>query len=121
MFGGLSFSAQRVLLFLRAVIKHPDVVVLDEAFSGMDEQVRDKCMSFLAHGTEKARAGSAAVEGLSDEQALICISHIKEEVPDCVREWLCLPDASSGQPARSGRLGGPLRKDGRRWAEIWGI
>lgn len=148
-FGELSFSAQRVLLFLRSVIKNADIVVLDEAFSGMDEGVRDKCMLFLAHGeakvytrglgtvtghegsrtstepvvvdSEQAKAGNVKVTGLSDQQALICISHIKEEVPDAVREWICLPEANLGTPARSGRLNGPLRTDVKRWDEIWGV
>lgn len=40
LFGGLPFSSQRVALFLRAVIKAPDLVILDEAFSGMDESLR---------------------------------------------------------------------------------
>lgn len=148
-FGELSFSAQRVLLFLRSMIKNADIVVLDEAFSGMDEGVRDKCMLFLAHGEAKiharglgtvtgqessktsqetvvvdsaqAKAGEVKVTGLSDQQALICISHIKEEVPDAVREWVCLPEANLGTPARFGRLDGPLRTDNKRWDEIWGV
>lgn len=147
--GEISFSAQRVLLFLRSMVKNPDVVVLDEAFSGMDEGVRDKCMLFLAHGeakayaqsqggtagregpnqseqavvvdSEQARANNVQVTGLSEQQALICISHIKEEVPDAVREWICLPEANSGLPARFGRLDGPLRTDTRRWSEIWDV
>ncbi|KAK1827658.1 P-loop containing nucleoside triphosphate hydrolase protein [Podospora conica] len=144
MFGELSFSAQRILLFLRAIIKHPDIVVLDEAFSGMDDAVRDKCMLFLAHGEEKtyatasaaggrlspvaqvvaseaAKAGTVKVTGLSERQALVCISHVKEEVPGCVREWICLPEANTGAPARVGRLEGPLGRDGRGWGEIWGV
>lgn len=148
-FGELSFSAQRVLLFIRSMIKNADIVVLDEAFSGMDEGVRDKCMLFLAYGeakayaritgevishegsdtsieavvadSEQAKAGTVKVTGLSDQQALICISHIKEEVPDTVREWLCLPEANSGTPARFGRLDGPLKTDNNRWDEIWGV
>lgn len=147
--GEISFSAQRVLLFIRSMIKNPDIVVLDEAFSGMDEGVRDKCMLFLAHGeaktyarsqgevigregsvsstqavvvdSEQAQSNNVQVTGLSDQQALICISHIKEEVPDAVREWVCLPEASSGLPARFGRLDGPLRTDARRWSAIWGL
>ncbi|KAF4928633.1 putative ABC transporter ATP-binding protein [Colletotrichum viniferum] len=133
LFGGLSFSAQRIALLLRAVIKNPDVVVLDEAFSGMDDAVRDKCMLFLAKGEEKtysgeeivdseaAKAGEVRVRGLSDQQALICISHIKEEVPDCVREWICLPEANEGLPARFGRFDGPLRTDEKRWRALWGV
>ncbi|OLN81257.1 putative ABC transporter ATP-binding protein [Colletotrichum chlorophyti] len=133
LFGGLSFSAQRIALLLRAVIKNPDIVVLDEAFSGMDDAVRDKCMLFLAKGEEKvysgdhivdsevAKTGKVRVRGLSDDQALICISHIKEEVPDCVREWICLPEANEGLPARFGRFDGPLRTDEKRWRELWGV
>lgn len=143
-FGELPFSAQRVLLFLRAIIKHPDIVVLDEAFGGMDEAVRDKCMLFLMFGEEKmyasgssqgnrprakaavvaspaSESGNVKVKGLSDQQALICISHVKDEVPDCVREWLCLPEPNTGLPARFGRLDGPLRASPRRWSEIWGV
>ncbi|KAK3391137.1 P-loop containing nucleoside triphosphate hydrolase protein [Podospora didyma] len=144
-FGELSFSAQRILLFLRAIIKNPDIVVLDEAFSGMDDAVRDKCMLFLACGEEKMfapgiskssngghlpteapvvdspafKSGNVKVKGLSDQQALICISHVKEEVPDCVREWICLPEANTGLPARLGKLDGPLRTDSKRWRAIW--
>ncbi|KAL8685365.1 MAG: hypothetical protein Q9224_005846, partial [Gallowayella concinna] len=43
-FGSLPFSAQRTALFLRALIKSPDLLVLDEAFSGMDADLRDKCL-----------------------------------------------------------------------------
>lgn len=131
-FGELSFSAQRVLLFIRALIKNPDIVVLDEAFSGMDESVRDKCSLFLSHGemmtysasgevveSEIAKQGTAVLHGLTDQQALICIAHVKEEVPDCVREWVCLPEANTTKAARFGRLDGPLRTDRRRWDEIW--
>ncbi|KAG6019034.1 hypothetical protein E4U41_003437, partial [Claviceps citrina] len=64
-FGELSLSAQRVALFVRAVIKAPDVVVLDEAFSGMDDAVRDKCALFLAEGLgrtpmKRGRGGAGA-------------------------------------------------------------
>ncbi|CAK7211209.1 hypothetical protein SEUCBS140593_001092 [Sporothrix eucalyptigena] len=136
-FGELSFSAQRVLLFIRAVVKNPDIVVLDEAFSGMDESVRDKCELFLSYGetatyaahstgskgdvveSEVSKQGNVKVHGLTDQQSLICIAHVKEEVPDCVREWICLPEANTTAAARFGRLDGPLRTDRRRWDEIW--
>ncbi|KAF7547127.1 hypothetical protein G7046_g9105 [Stylonectria norvegica] len=132
-FGGLSFSAQRVALFVRSMIKGPDVVVLDEAFSGMDDAVRDKCTLFLTEGQGKtyrgeaiiqsaaAEAGTVKIHGLSDQQALICIAHVKEEVPGCVREWVCLPEANTGLSARFGRLDGPLGGDGKRWDQIWGF
>ncbi|KAF5000997.1 hypothetical protein FGRMN_1367 [Fusarium graminum] len=133
MFGGLSFSAQRIALFIRSMIKSPDVVVLDEAFSGMDDAVRDKCTLFLEQGEAKTyrgedivesdpfRSGQIKIPGLSEQQALICIAHVKEEVPDCVREWLCLPEANTGRAARFGRLDGPLRTGKDRWHEVWGF
>lgn len=133
MFGEISFSAQRVALFVRSMIKGPDIVVLDESFSGMDDAVRDKCTLFLTDGetktyvgeeivqSQQSRDGTVKLKGLSDQQALICIAHIKEEVPDCVREWVCLPEANTGQPARFGRLDGALREEEGRWNEIWGF
>lgn len=143
-FGGLPFSAQRIALFLRAVIKHPDLVILDEAFSGMDDGVRDRCLLFLAHGETKqfssgltkdmegsigrriveseiSKTGKVKVAGLNKDQALLCISHVREEIPGSIREWICLPEANTGQPARFGRLNGPIQGDYRRWNEIWGM
>ena len=139
-FGELSSSAQRVALFLRAVIKAPDVVVLDEACSGMDDGVRDRCLLFLEHGeameydvagggvagpvaveSAVARQGRVRVPGLQDSQALICISHVREEIPPCVREWVCLPEPNSGAAARFGVAAAPLATDEKSWREIWGM
>jgi len=145
LFGELPFSAQRVALFLRAVVKQPDIVILDESFSGMDDGVRDRCLLFLAYGERKryaysnsqdgghvkgrrrivesniSKAGHVKVSGLSKHQALICISHVKEEVPGSIREWICLPEANTGNPPRIGRLKGPLEEDYRGWNEIWNM
>jgi ABC-type molybdenum transport system ATPase subunit/photorepair protein PhrA len=145
-FGEMSFSAQRVLLFLRAIIKNPELVVLDEAFSGMDDWARDKCLLFLSHGetmtfrfvragpymhvlrsdgpkpmrSDMERLGRVKVGGLMENQALIVVSHKKEEVPGCVREWLTLPEAGTGMAARTGRLSGPLELSWNGWRTIWG-
>ncbi|KAI4246838.1 MAG: hypothetical protein LQ352_006303 [Teloschistes flavicans] len=145
-FSDLPFSGQRVALFLRAVIKTPDLVVLDEAFSGMDASLRDKCMLFLTWGTARVfaepRALNAlracrlepkpwpkldapdlkpeeAIPGLSEEQALICVSHVKEEVPGLVRQWMCLPQAEGGGEVRFGELRGPLEVVVGGWERIW--
>lgn len=138
MFGELSFSAQRVALFLRAIIKNPDIVVLDEACSGMDDGVRNRCLLFLEAGqtkqyvkqsdgsetiaeSEVSRKGDVKISGLTSDQALICISHVREEIPDCIREWICLPEANSGEPARFGVADAPLGRDEKSWREIWGM
>ncbi|KAG0652680.1 putative abc transporter ATP-binding [Hyphodiscus hymeniophilus] len=142
LFGGIPFSAQRVGLFLRAIIKSPDLVILDEAFSGMDDGVRDRCLLFLAHGESKqftyfnpdseimerriveseiSKSGQVKMGGLTEDQALLCISHVREEIPGSIREWICLPEANTGQPARFGRLDGPIEGNYERWNEIWGM
>lgn len=144
-FRDLTFSAQRVALFLRAIIKAPDLIVLDEAFSGMDEFARDKCLLFLHYGEsmtlrhvfrEKPHLrpngahphpstlsdiGRVRVSGLSASQALVVVSHQRDEVPNCVRDYLTLPEPGSGNPPRIGRLAGPPGADWRRWGEIWGV
>jgi ABC-type molybdenum transport system ATPase subunit/photorepair protein PhrA len=134
LFGELSFSAQRVALFLRATIRNPEIVILDEAFSGMDDLVRDKCLLFLSRGESMslhytdaglnplesaiAKEGTIVVSGLQDHQALLCVSHSKQEVPGCIREWICLPESGTGGP-RTGRFDGPVELGVDRWNEIW--
>ncbi|TLD38103.1 P-loop containing nucleoside triphosphate hydrolase protein [Venturia nashicola] len=143
-FAELTFSAQRVALFIRAVIRNPDLVVLDEAFSGMDDAARDKCILFLSKGQNAtfrikqtgnaaivlsrkpsiqesfhSRLGRVTLQGLQDHQALIVISHKKEEVPGCVRNWICLPQSGHGAP-RMGELLLPLELKVGGWNVIWG-
>lgn len=138
-FRDMSFSSQRLALFLRAIVKRPELIVLDEAFGGMDEAVRDKCMLFMTWGTSRScyhdqrgegqqfSTGQAddlsaiRIRGLDEDQTLICVSHVKEEVPDVVRSWMCLPEAGDGKPARFGRLRAPLKNDEAQWREIWGM
>ncbi|KAL9089419.1 MAG: hypothetical protein Q9165_005740 [Trypethelium subeluteriae] len=138
-FGELAFSAQRVILFLRAIIRSPEIVILDEAFSGMDESAREKCAHFLSYGERsilgtseaeiiearvvpslQSQLGLVQVPGLQADQALLVVSHLKEEVPDCVREWITLPEPGTRAP-RIGRLKGPVRSQQSAWSEIWGM
>lgn len=135
-FRDLSFSSQRLLLFLRALVSSPDLVILDEALSGMDKSVRDKCLLFLTHGENlqvKPRSRGKFIKslaadnelvsfgGLEDRQALLTISHSKEDIPGCIRQWICLPEPSQGNPARIGTLPGPLEFHPKDWAQIWGL
>ena len=136
-FGDAPFSTQRVALLLRAIVKKPDLVVLDEAFSGMDTNVRDKCMLFLTWGQTRSydisiEPGSRIVkvnaptipgqhvfEGLTEEQALICVSHERDEVPGVVRDWMKLPESTLGVPPRFGIFHGPLEGNPGAWNYIW--
>ena len=132
LFRDLSFSNQRLTLFLRAIIALPDLVILDEALSGVDETTRDKALLFLSQGEKisQVRANVAqdsmlrridgvTFEGLSPEQALIVISHSREDVPGCVREWIRLPEPGEGRAPNTGSLPGPLELNPQAWDEIW--
>lgn len=129
----LSFGHQRLVLFLRAIVASPDLVIMDEALSGIDETTRDKALLFLSHGEKLgkvqngvaeesvlSRLGLTAMDGLSPEQALLVISHSKEDVPGCIREWICLPEPGEGKGPRIGALPGPLELNPQGWDEVWG-
>ena len=132
-FAELSFSNQRLVLFLRAIVANPDLVILDEALSGIDEATRDKALLFLSHGENIAsvtegqakesalsRLSKIVFSGLSSNQALLVISHAREDVPGCLREWICLPEPGEGRTPRTGTLPGPLELNPQCWNEIWG-
>ncbi|RJE20719.1 ABC transporter [Aspergillus sclerotialis] len=122
-FGDLSTTQQRVVLFLRALIHKPDIILLDEAFAGMTTFLRDKCINFLEVGQNPSSKGVTAPRrvhkfpgqekdpyesasqdirhhGISDDQALIVISHVKEEIPDIVRHYVRLPSKAVGDGKR---------------------
>ncbi|EWC44958.1 hypothetical protein DRE_01017 [Drechslerella stenobrocha 248] len=89
-FGDCGVSMQRLALFMRAVVKKPDIVILDEAFSGMDGELRDRCMRYLE-------------EGLEERQALVVVSHLQEEIPRVVDRWVRLREAGDLEGAVFGR------------------
>lgn len=164
-FRDLSFSSQRLALFLRAIVASPDLVILDEALSGVDERVREKALLYLSHGETMhlpdppssssssssssseesssyyasavaaaaaapqkcilSRLGKITFGGLTPEQALLVVSHSKEDVPGCVREWICLPEPGEDGNRRGPRMGilrGPLELNPSAWeGQIWRI
>lgn len=155
LFSSLDVAQQRLVLFLRAVVNKPELIVLDEAFSGMPRSLRDKCLHFLEVGeTLEESTGSRRVpdfnmwqlprpqshatyearhRGLSASQALIVISHVKEEVPDVVSHWMRLPTGLENDTGlvghsntgtlsngfRTGTLKDNQTVSGDAWDEIW--
>ncbi len=67
-------NLQALLLFLRAVVTRPQLLVLDEASQGMDEATWARCKALLEQ--EWAEIASSG-----DNQAVVCVSHWEEEVP----------------------------------------
>jgi ABC-type molybdenum transport system ATPase subunit/photorepair protein PhrA len=125
-FGELTVAQQRIVLFLRALIAKPDIVILDEAFSGLSASQRDKCMWFLNEGEKPLHRHPERDEtpylltGLSDQQVLLTISHVPEEIPDIVRHFMRLPsDPGAGVEPLDFRLGKLQSRNAFRFPETW--
>lgn len=69
---------QALLVFLRAVVGRPEVLVLDEPTQGMDEEIWEECRAFL-----KEEWGEIGEDGRlrGERQAVIVVSHYEDEVP----------------------------------------
>ncbi|CCX08363.1 P-loop containing nucleoside triphosphate hydrolase protein [Pyronema domesticum] len=91
-FGECDMSTQRLALFLRATIPKRDLTVYDEAFSGMKKDVREKCFEFL-----KTERGFE-----SERQAMVVVSHVSEEVPPGIQEWVRLGEKGGKEGAAFG-------------------
>ncbi|TXT10882.1 hypothetical protein VHUM_02387 [Vanrija humicola] len=74
MFAHFTPPQQALLLFLRAVVSRPPLLVLDEPTQGMDEEIWEACRAFLVQEWAEMKA-----EG--KEQAVIVVSHYEDEVP----------------------------------------
>ncbi|MEZ6142786.1 MAG: ATP-binding cassette domain-containing protein [Zavarzinella sp.] len=76
-FRELSTGQQRLLLILRALVKSPPLVIMDEPFQGLDATLIARCKSWLDNH-------------LQPEQALLFVTHRAEEIPTCVKRTLHL-------------------------------
>lgn len=74
MFAHFTPPQQALLLFLRAVVSRPPLLVLDEPTQGMDEEIWEACCAFLVQEWAEMKQ-----EG--KEQAVIVVSHYEDEVP----------------------------------------
>ncbi|PPQ65555.1 hypothetical protein CVT24_010818 [Panaeolus cyanescens] len=74
-FASLSPGEQRLVLLMRALVGQPPIVLLDEAWSGMDDAMILAAQRYLRG--ERADGKSA----VGSDQAVIAISHWEDEVP----------------------------------------
>lgn len=70
-FQKVSTGEQRIVLFIRALLKNPPLLLLDEPFQAFDSPTIEKARYLLDHI-------------LSPQHTLIFISHYQNELPSCV-------------------------------------
>lgn len=75
----LSLSDQKTVMFLRAIVKNPEILILDEAFSAMDELRIAECKDLIT----------------DYDGTIIVVGHIQHEVADCNKYIRLSPDGGS--------------------------
>jgi len=93
-FPHLSFGEQRMVLLARAVVKLPELLVLDEPCQGLDRVNRRRVIEMV----DRICRLSAT--------HIIYVTHYPDEIPACITHRLELPPADAGAPAaHSAHLG----------------
>ena len=90
----LSYGQLRRVLFARAWVRHPDLLLLDEPFSGVDAPTRRAL---------RGRLEAVVAEGA----AVVMTTHHRPEWPDCVSHELELAGGKA-------KYCGPVRRPHRR-------
>jgi molybdate transport system ATP-binding protein len=78
MFMQLSNGEQRLVLLVRALVKNPPMLILDEPCQGLDTEVAARFIALINEICVKM------------QKTLVYISHYKEEIPSCVTYTLQL-------------------------------
>jgi molybdate transport system ATP-binding protein len=76
----LPLGSQRLILLARALVKNPPLLLLDEPAQGLDDDQRKLLKSIIEQICEHAA------------KTLIYVTHLKEEVPDCVNRFIVLKE-----------------------------
>jgi len=79
LFAEMDADQQSLLLFLRALVKKPKLLILDEPFAGMNASTIENCRSYID-------------SCLDPEQAVILVTHYDEEKPSSVQHTLQLAE-----------------------------
>lgn len=72
----LSYGQQRLLLIVRALVKHPPLLILDEPLQGLDALNRLLVMKYVDRIIENSQT------------TLLFVSHHTEDVPACIKKTL---------------------------------
>lgn len=78
-FSIISPGEQRLVLLMRALVGRPPLVLLDEAWSGMDDGMIAAARRYLRG--DFAAADGYRMAGIGEDQAVVVITHWEDEVP----------------------------------------
>lgn len=78
LFRNVSASEQRLCLFVRALVKGPTLLILDEPFQGLDEALKERMKTLLE------------IVCTHTDVTLIYVSHYQSDIPACVEHVLAL-------------------------------
>lgn len=76
-FAALPPSEQSLALLMRTVVSNAPLLILDEVFAGMDDQIIKRASDYLRDPRERRGEGP----GIGKDQAVIFVSHWEHEVP----------------------------------------
>ncbi|TEW54313.1 ATP-binding cassette domain-containing protein [Psychromonas sp. RZ22] len=77
LFKSLSYGEQRLVLILRALVKSPYLIILDEPTQGLDELNRHRILNFLEHLEQQKHSTMLLVSHRRDEFLALFKQHIK--------------------------------------------
>ena len=86
-FSALSGGQQRLILLARAMVKRPELLVLDEPCQGLDPSNREKILAMI----DRIVASTGA--------NLVYVSHHRDELPRCLTHLLELPGGKASRIA----------------------
>ena len=79
-FTSLSFGEQRLLLIVRAMVKHPALLILDEPCNGLDDINRAKVLALIA------------LLAQSSTTTLLYVTHVEDETVEGINHFLDMRD-----------------------------
>ena len=89
----LSFGERRMILLARAVVKNPEILVLDEPCQGLDPANRQRILDLID------------VIGRQPYTQVLYVSHHPEEMPACITHYLELTSYEQGATCLKAKQG----------------
>ena len=81
--------------------------------------------TWLEHSADLAARRGYTFTGLSDRQALVVVSHVRQEIPPNIDEWVRLPGeeevTEDGRGVEMGRCDGGSIRTVEGWNRVWGL